>query len=176
MEKQQEVLGSLRSALHNLIPGAEDRTVRPNVLVHQRGDGHMDLQGSGSFSVTQDGDGFVRLNADHGNHTKEIRGLAGKLSKKAMRELGTIMKELGGMKSDAKYTHKMVSSWPHRKKHRELVTNSLHQLLDLLDLKQKSANLVEVRSSTKQGRAVMLFTIFTIIFVSTGPRLVSITN
>ncbi|KAL6412243.1 hypothetical protein AUP68_04626 [Ilyonectria robusta] len=145
MEKQQEVLGSLRSALHNLIPGAEDRTVRPNVLVHQRGDGHMDLQGSGSFSVTQDGDGFVRLNADHGNHTKEIRGLAGKLSKKAMRELGTIMKELGGMKSDAKYTHKM--------------------LLDLLDLKQKSANLVEVRSSTKQGRAVMLFTIFTIIFL-----------
>ncbi|KAH6989299.1 hypothetical protein BKA56DRAFT_575472 [Ilyonectria sp. MPI-CAGE-AT-0026] len=145
MEKQQEVLGSLRSALHNLIPGAEDRTVRPNVLVHQRGDGHMDLQGSGSFSVTQDGDGFVRLNADHGNHTKEIRGLAGKLTKKAMRELGTIMKELGGMKSDAKYTHKM--------------------LLDLLDLKQKSANLVEVRSSTKQGRAVMLFTIFTIIFL-----------
>ncbi|CAM1504717.1 Fc.00g023080.m01.CDS01 [Cosmosporella sp. VM-42] len=59
--------------------------------------------------------------------------------------LEVIMEELRGMRSDAEHTHKM--------------------LLDLLDLKQKAASLAEVRSSTKQGRAVMLFTIFTVIFL-----------
>jgi hypothetical protein len=40
------------------------------------------------------------------------------------------------------------------------------KLLDLLDLKSKTASLAEARSTTKQGQAVMLFTIVTIIFVS----------
>jgi hypothetical protein len=39
------------------------------------------------------------------------------------------------------------------------------QLLNLLDLQQKAATLEEARSATKQGQAVMLFTIVTIIFV-----------
>jgi hypothetical protein len=39
------------------------------------------------------------------------------------------------------------------------------QLLNLLDLQQKAASLEEARSATKQGQAVMLFTIVTIIFV-----------
>ena len=39
------------------------------------------------------------------------------------------------------------------------------KLLDLLDLKSKTASLEEARSTTKQGGAVMLFTIVTIIFV-----------
>jgi hypothetical protein len=39
------------------------------------------------------------------------------------------------------------------------------QLMNLLDLQQKAASLEEARSATKQGQAVMLFTIVTIIFV-----------
>ncbi|KXH38076.1 hypothetical protein CSIM01_04566 [Colletotrichum simmondsii] len=38
-------------------------------------------------------------------------------------------------------------------------------VLELLDLKQKVASLKETRETTKQGRAVMLFTIVTIIFL-----------
>ncbi|KAF2681263.1 hypothetical protein K458DRAFT_372123 [Lentithecium fluviatile CBS 122367] len=43
--------------------------------------------------------------------------------------------------------------------------NVRNTLLNLLDLKSKTASLLEARSSTKQGRAVMLFTIVTIIFL-----------
>lgn len=43
--------------------------------------------------------------------------------------------------------------------------------MDLLDLKQKAAALAEARSTSQQGRVIMLFTIVTIIFVS--PELVS---
>jgi hypothetical protein len=39
------------------------------------------------------------------------------------------------------------------------------QLMNLLDLQQKAANLEEARLAIKQGQAVMLFTIVTIIFV-----------
>jgi hypothetical protein len=41
----------------------------------------------------------------------------------------------------------------------------------LLDLEQKAAVLEEARSTTKQGKAVMLFTIVTIIFVSSNVEL-----
>ncbi|OAL53516.1 hypothetical protein IQ07DRAFT_640571 [Pyrenochaeta sp. DS3sAY3a] len=40
-----------------------------------------------------------------------------------------------------------------------------NMLLSLLDLKSKTAGLLEARSSTNQGRAVMVFTIVTIIFL-----------
>ncbi|KAJ5701491.1 hypothetical protein N7488_009039 [Penicillium malachiteum] len=39
------------------------------------------------------------------------------------------------------------------------------QVLNLLDLKQKASSLAEARSTTRQGKAIMLFTIITIIFV-----------
>ncbi|KAF6808018.1 ankyrin repeat protein [Colletotrichum sojae] len=45
-------------------------------------------------------------------------------------------------------------------------TSQTHSaLLNLLDLDQKTASLREARASTKQGQAVMLFTVVTIIFV-----------
>lgn len=47
-----------------------------------------------------------------------------------------------------------------------LLTNIYTQLLDLLDLKQTTAALAEAKSTTQQGRAIMLFTVVTIIFVS----------
>jgi len=47
-----------------------------------------------------------------------------------------------------------------------MATNCGGQLLDLLDLKQKSATLKEARSTSEQGQVIMLFTIVTIIFVS----------
>jgi hypothetical protein len=51
-----------------------------------------------------------------------------------------------------------------------LVSNFIDtQILQLLDLKQKSATLSEARSTAQQGRAVMLFTTVTVIFVSVGP-------
>jgi hypothetical protein len=49
------------------------------------------------------------------------------------------------IQNDALHTHKM--------------------LLDLLDLKQKTASLAEARATTQQGRVIMLFTVVTIIFV-----------
>ncbi|KAJ6024578.1 hypothetical protein N7540_005375 [Penicillium herquei] len=45
------------------------------------------------------------------------------------------------------------------------------QVLNLLDLKQKASSLAEARSTTRQGKAIMLFTIITIIFVRDNPFL-----
>lgn len=59
--------------------------------------------------------------------------------------LTSFLAELESMRNDAEYTHKM--------------------LLDLLDLKQKTAALEEARSTSQQGKVVMLFTIVTIIFL-----------
>ncbi|KAJ8128035.1 hypothetical protein O1611_g5601 [Lasiodiplodia mahajangana] len=52
---------------------------------------------------------------------------------------------LEAIQNDAEYTQKL--------------------LLGLLDLKQKTASLAEARSTTKQGGAIMLFTIVTVIFL-----------
>lgn len=49
-----------------------------------------------------------------------------------------------------------------------IMTDCFQKHLGLLDLKQKSATLSEARSTAQQGRAVMLFTIVTVIFVSTS--------
>jgi hypothetical protein len=46
------------------------------------------------------------------------------------------------------------------------VVNWISQLKDLMDLKQKQANLSETRSTRQQGNTIMVFTIVTIIFVS----------
>ncbi|PVH96135.1 hypothetical protein DM02DRAFT_632249 [Periconia macrospinosa] len=54
-----------------------------------------------------------------------------------------LLTEIENMKDDVVYTQKM--------------------LLNLLDLKQKTASLEEARSTTQQGRAVMLFTIVIVI-------------
>ncbi|KAH8802516.1 hypothetical protein F5884DRAFT_473742 [Xylogone sp. PMI_703] len=59
--------------------------------------------------------------------------------------LAFLLTEIDDIRNHAEYTHKM--------------------LLDLLDLKQKTASLAEARSTTQQGRAIMLFTIITIIFL-----------
>lgn len=45
-------------------------------------------------------------------------------------------------------------------------TNCIFQLKDLVDLKQKQANVSEARESRKQGNAIIIFTIVTVIFVS----------
>ncbi|KAL2289252.1 hypothetical protein FJTKL_02269 [Diaporthe vaccinii] len=45
------------------------------------------------------------------------------------------------------------------------VTQTHELLLGLLDLEQKAASLGEARVTTKQGQAVMLFTIVTIVFL-----------
>ena len=67
-------------------------------------------------------------------------------------------------------THKLVSH-PRSKSLRLRESDSRHslQLLELLDLEQKAASLGEARVATKQGQAVMLFTIITIIFVCQIP-------
>ncbi|KAE9583047.1 hypothetical protein CGMCC3_g739 [Colletotrichum fructicola] len=53
--------------------------------------------------------------------------------------------EVRGLVADAEQTHRMV--------------------LELLDLELKAASLSEARTTTRQGQAVMLFTIITIIFL-----------
>ncbi|KAI0099775.1 hypothetical protein GGR51DRAFT_576190 [Nemania sp. FL0031] len=59
--------------------------------------------------------------------------------------LGRLAVNLEAVRNDAEYTQKL--------------------LLGLLDLKQKTASLAEARSTTKQGGAIMLFTIVTVIFL-----------
>ncbi|KAI1121850.1 hypothetical protein F5Y10DRAFT_255444 [Nemania abortiva] len=59
--------------------------------------------------------------------------------------LARLAVDLEAVQNDAEYTQKL--------------------LLGLLDLKQKTASLAEARSTTKQGGAIMLFTIVTVIFL-----------
>ncbi|KAL5373726.1 hypothetical protein DPSP01_012471 [Paraphaeosphaeria sporulosa] len=76
---------------------------------------------------------------------QDISGAAASYAVTADETLVSLLKDLDEIKEEADYTHRMLQ--------------------DLLDLKSKAASLAEARSTTKQGQAVMLFTIVTIIFL-----------
>ncbi|RYO95467.1 hypothetical protein DL762_000029 [Monosporascus cannonballus] len=85
------------------------------------------------------------ISRDSATQTNGIAGAARDSVISAEEVLVMLLSEIDTVKKDVEYTHKM--------------------LLDLLDLKQKTASLAEARSTTQQGRAIMLFTIVTVIFL-----------
>ncbi|KAL8389460.1 hypothetical protein RB595_008863 [Gaeumannomyces hyphopodioides] len=75
----------------------------------------------------------------------EIKGLGGVILGKTLQRLSSRKAEIEKLKEDVQGTHK--------------------QLLALLELKQAAANLAEAKAAAKQGLAIMVFTIITIIFL-----------
>ncbi|KAK3294459.1 uncharacterized protein B0H64DRAFT_188360 [Chaetomium fimeti] len=141
-ETQREVIKSLATALGRLDPADDSPTNRGGIVFRHN-----------TFTCT--GEGHQVVNMNHGGTRIEaevirtiaqgIKGAASKTIISADETLDLLLAELGVMRKDAEYSHKM--------------------LMDLLDLKQKAAALAEARSTSQQGRVVMLFTIVTIIFL-----------
>ena len=89
--------------------------------------------------------------------------------------LESVLSNANEIKSEAEETYKSVSLGQTTRKTSILM---VAKLMELLDLKAKTATLAEARSTTKQEQAVMLFTIVTIIFVShsTSSTIAKLTN
>ncbi|KAK0641789.1 hypothetical protein B0T16DRAFT_220794 [Cercophora newfieldiana] len=162
--KQVDVVNSLRRALEvlNVKPkepeqkGGEDPDT--TLDIEQLQDGYVSVNLSPShgpfrMKLFQGDRGHTALNvgSELGSGAmaigtvSKIGGQAGIHLEHSGTELRRFIDGVRRLRADAKTTQKM--------------------LLDLLDLKQKAASLDEARSSTKQGQAVMLFTIITIIFL-----------
>ncbi|KAH6856234.1 hypothetical protein B0I37DRAFT_72003 [Chaetomium sp. MPI-CAGE-AT-0009] len=143
-EKQREVIKSLAMALRTLNPTEESPVSHGGIF----------FQGN-TFTCSGEGRQQTVVNLSHGGTSTEaevirtiaqgIKGAASKTIISADETLDLLLAELSVMRKDAEYSHKM--------------------LMDLLDLKQKAAALAEARSTTQQGRVIMLFTIVTIIFL-----------
>ncbi|KAK4103317.1 hypothetical protein N658DRAFT_308880 [Parathielavia hyrcaniae] len=159
LESQREVMMSLRTVLKalNVKPvqpqgGAGQEPSEIELMVTQTHLGVVNVaagpsSGKLSMRLQQVHEGTLNISSV-GDTTATVAGIGGQAGiflEEAGRELQQTMNGVRRLKADAETTHKM--------------------LLDLLDLKQKAASLHEARSSTKQGRAVMLFTIVTIIFL-----------
>ncbi|KAL8306382.1 hypothetical protein RB597_003090 [Gaeumannomyces tritici] len=141
MEEQEDVLRALRMALLKL---------------HRKS-----TQGERQFEDTQNGattvinihglvnSGKINFDIDSANQfaidDDEIKGLGGVILGKTLQRLSSRKAEIEKLKEDVQGTHK--------------------QLLALLELKQAAANLAEAKTAAKQGLAIMLFTIITIIFL-----------
>ena len=85
----------------------------------------------------------------------------------AVGHLNSVASNLGEIRTEASETYRLV--FAPKAKNRRLDCANHCKLLELLDLKSKTASLKEARESTTQGRTVMLFTVVTIIFVSQLP-------
>ncbi|KAI0528046.1 hypothetical protein F5B22DRAFT_16968 [Xylaria bambusicola] len=141
--EQREVIKSFAIALTKFQPsqGSPDQDVN-NVLRAER------ITASHDSKVYI----FQVINQDNSRLGDTIKLIAQRISE-PMRTmivatdeiLDSIYNQIEAVRKDAEYTHQ--------------------QLLNLLDLKQKTAALAEARATTQQGRAIMLFTIVTIIFL-----------
>ncbi|KAL7800769.1 hypothetical protein V8C43DRAFT_325967 [Trichoderma afarasin] len=142
-DKQREVLKSLIMALCHLHPSSV-----------------ADLDEGGQLSVVtqctfgDDTNFNIYQQQRYSNDSAETtKRLAAKIQKGASRDavvsadetLLLLIAEVDKLTQEGENTHKM--------------------LLNLLDLKQTTAALEEARSTTQQGRIIMLFTIITIIFL-----------
>ncbi|KAF1358915.1 hypothetical protein EJ07DRAFT_121732, partial [Lizonia empirigonia] len=89
----------------------------------------------------------LHVNSENGvtDSTKTIGGYAGELIQELAQKLKAEKANLERLRADAARIYEMLNQ--------------------LLDLEQKAASLTEARATSKQGRAVMLFTIVTIIFL-----------
>ncbi|EEU37071.1 uncharacterized protein NECHADRAFT_86622 [Fusarium vanettenii 77-13-4] len=152
LEKQARVLASLQTNFHRLKPsdrkakeGVDQREILVtnstlhNVIIRNGasriGFDHSDLHGLEIL-------GEERMSTIDVLH---IGGNAGVLLQQAEQKLRLEQSNTERLQADAAQTHKL--------------------LLELLNLEQTAASLKEARDTTKQGKAVMLFTIVTIIFL-----------
>jgi hypothetical protein len=88
------------------------------------------------------------------------------ISREQSEHLHSVLSNVEEIKTEAEATYRSVRT--------KCMASDIYRLtkskvLELLDLKSKLASLSEAHETTKQGQAVMLFTVVTIIFV--GPSL-----
>ncbi|QGI69594.1 hypothetical protein CEK26_013550 [Fusarium fujikuroi] len=144
IQKQREVLKSLIMALRKLNPTSDSNTDRTGLTLSIQSN---TVAGRGQMNVlVNHHEGLTDLAESIKILAQGISGRSRDIVISTDDDVLTITAELSILKSDAEYNHKM--------------------LLDLLNLMQTAAALAEARSTTQQGRAIMLFTIVTIVFVS----------
>ncbi|PSN60019.1 hypothetical protein BS50DRAFT_536441 [Corynespora cassiicola Philippines] len=151
LEKQTAVLKLLRDKMPYVKSQIEEPLERDKEKKHPIvNDGDMEevpmsnyTNLNGLIMGTSGMDSFKIISISQ--EAKMFNDKAGILLKEAEKMVGVKNHDLERLHKDASQTHKM--------------------LLGLLDLQQKSASLEEARATTNQGRAIMLFTIVTIIFV-----------
>ncbi|KAF3000070.1 hypothetical protein E8E13_001661 [Curvularia kusanoi] len=153
LETQTRVLSLLKQKLTRVKPAVrqddtgESRIHMGNARVHggvhvttsgyseQRV--HLDDAEIGSLHVTNDYNAPISVRA--------VGGFAGHCLHEALQGLDSETSSLERLVRDATRTHELLNQ--------------------LLDLQQKAASLTEARVATTQGKAVMLFTIVTIVFL-----------
>ncbi|KAJ6006294.1 hypothetical protein N7451_004238 [Penicillium sp. IBT 35674x] len=91
------------------------------------------------------GDCHVNTYSSAGTDQDPEKSVREDLMLQSNKQLRLLVGQLGSMQKDAE--------------------DAYRQVLNLLDLKQKASSLAEARSTTRQGKAIMLFTIVTIIFL-----------
>ncbi|KAH8710144.1 hypothetical protein GQ44DRAFT_830452 [Phaeosphaeriaceae sp. PMI808] len=141
IDKQREVLKSLILALVKLNSDSQPHRERNSDNQPLEQYNTYNVYGTMNIQVQNRQDIIYGVE----NTTQGVPGAARDHVISADAMLVLLLTEIDVIKNDAEYAHKM--------------------LLDLLDLKQKTASLAEARSTTQQGRAVMLFTIVTVIFL-----------
>ncbi|KAK7420255.1 hypothetical protein QQX98_002910 [Neonectria punicea] len=153
LETETEVLTSLHEGMYQFRPvqpksqpngGVEfeiTETTMGNIRVVQTRDTNA------KFRVFDSTIGHLELSGkpDTMPGFEAIDGTVGGFIHEAEQTLRLERLNLDRLRADASQAHKMV--------------------VELLDLEQKAASLEEARSTTKQGQAIMLFTVVTIIFL-----------
>ncbi|KLP16776.1 uncharacterized protein LW94_2719 [Fusarium fujikuroi] len=143
IQKQREVLKSLIMTLRKLNPTSDSNTDRTGLTLSIQSN---TVAGRGQMNVlVNHHEGLTDLAESIKILAQGISGRSRDIVISTDDDVLTITTELSILKSDAEYNHKM--------------------LLDLLNLMQTAAALAEARSTTQQGRAIMLFTIVTIVFL-----------
>ncbi|KLU82794.1 hypothetical protein MAPG_01862 [Magnaporthiopsis poae ATCC 64411] len=141
MEEQEDVLRSLRLALLRLHRKKEKQQFEDTM---QNGATTTVINIHGLVNS-----GKINFDIDTANQfaidDDEIKGLGGVILGKTLQRLSSRKAEIEKLKEDVQGTHK--------------------QLLALLELKQAAANLAEAKTAAKQGLAIMMFTIITIVFL-----------
>ncbi|KAF2261024.1 hypothetical protein CC78DRAFT_561920 [Lojkania enalia] len=152
LEKQADVLASMRGKLYRFKPMAPSKERgRHTTVIKQSNLGQIHVSNSGNIRSTlalEDVNASdLRVFNEEGilSGFRAIGGNTGILLQEAEQTLKVEKGNLNRLRTDATRTHEM--------------------LIGLLDLEQKTASLTEARATTKQGKAVMLFTIVTIIFL-----------
>ncbi|KAF2467650.1 uncharacterized protein BDR25DRAFT_233822, partial [Lindgomyces ingoldianus] len=157
MENQADVLASLQRKLYHFKPMALHTAGRGEhaIMIKDSNLGSVHVSNSGNIEgrlLLEDSKvGSLHIANTEGTlpGVRAIDGNAGILVQEAEQRLNVEKANLERLRTHAARTHEM----------------EFQQLIELLDLEQKAASLAEARATTKQGKAIMLFTIVTIIFL-----------
>ncbi|KAF5521553.1 hypothetical protein CGCA056_v007388 [Colletotrichum aenigma] len=148
-EKQDNVVSELLTNLSLIKPkedgkrgGPEQRIVFEGCSL---GDVRLNTSGYSTAEMLFRGSSIGDLETFANVISTSLGGYAGKCLERAARRLRLEKSQIERLHREVAQTHRL--------------------LLELLDLEQKAASLGEARITTKQGQAIMLFTIITIIFL-----------